>query len=86
MLVVGIIASALLALCAVPQARACIKQGNAYGIDWGFLAMWTGGEFGALLYTLSLPDTPWPLVFNYLLNLACLAVILRYKFWPRRGY
>lgn len=85
MLVVGIIGSLLLALCAVPQAWACHKQGHAYGVDYWFLGMWTSGELLALLYTVSLNEVPWPLVANYVLNLTCLAVIIRYKAWPRRG-
>lgn len=85
MLVVGIIGAILLAFCAVPQAISCARQGHSNGIDWTFLVMWTTGEIGTFFYTLSLVEIPWPLIFNYALNLGCLGVIIWFKLWPRRG-
>lgn len=79
---IGWIGALLFSLCAVPQAIACYRDGNAKGLDWLFLLMWAGGEVLTLGYVLT-KDNVAPLIVNYVLNLACLLVILYYKIKPR---
>jgi uncharacterized protein with PQ loop repeat len=71
-----------LALCGLPQAALCWKNGNARGMDPYFLAMWLMGELLMFAYVVYLGD--WPLTVNYGLNLVVLLVIWRYKIWPRK--
>ena len=69
------------AVSAIPQAWACWRQGHARGLSPCFLAFWAGGEVTVLSY--SIAKGLWPLVFNYAVNGAALAVILWYFTWPR---
>ncbi len=79
--IVGWIGSFLFAACGLPQAVTCWRTGHAQGLAWGFLLMWLLGEVLTLIYIL--PKLDWPLIFNYSVNLAFLAVMLRYKLFPR---
>lgn len=74
----GWIGAVLFALCAVPQAIHCIRVKSADGLSWSFLMMWLWGEILTLLYVI-LTSADKILIFNYVFNLACLLVILRYK-------
>jgi len=60
----------------------CYKQGHGRGLDWFFLWAWLIGELCMIVYVL--PKWDWPLLINYLFNLACLLVIFRYKIWERK--
>lgn len=71
----------LFALCSVPQVILTYRQGNAHGLSWGFLLMWTFGELFTTIYVW--PKQDWPLLFNYFFNLLCLFVILWYKLFPK---
>lgn len=79
---IGWIGALLFSLCAVPQAYACYRSGRADGLDWAFLMMWFWGEILTLGYVLT-KDNVAPLLTNYILNLACLLIILYYKIKPR---
>lgn len=76
--VIGWIGSILLALCAVPLAWQSFKQKHSIGISNTFLTMWLVGEL--LTATYVLPKQDYPLLFNYGLNIACLIIVIRYKF------
>lgn len=78
---IGWIGSILFAACGIPQAYESFKKGHSNGLTWAFLLMWLGGEILTLAYII--PKMDWPLLFNYINNLICLLVILRYKIKPR---
>lgn len=75
---IGWIGSILLALCAIPLAWECFKQKHANGISNMFITMWMLGEILTFAYVL--PKQDYPLLLNYSLNIACLLVVIRYKF------
>lgn len=77
----GWTSSILLAVCAIPQAIRSLRQGNSDGIDWYFLLLWFSGEVLGLFYVLTLGSLP--LVINYVANLVCTLVILRFKLYPK---
>lgn len=79
--VIGWIGAVCFAVCAAPQAWLSYKQGHAKGLSWATLILWLVGEICALVYTL--PTGLAPLIFNYAGNLLLLAVIIRYRAWPR---
>lgn len=78
---IGYIGSILLALCGLPQAFMSIRQGHSRGISVLFLIMWTLGEILTLVYII--PKSDAPLLINYLSNLIFLAIIWKYKIYPR---
>lgn len=78
---IGWIGSILFAVCAIPQALQCYKQGHGVGLSWVFLLCWLFGELLTTVYIW--PKQDWPLLFNYAINLACLAIIIYYKLRPR---
>lgn len=80
--IIGWIGAVLFAACGFPQAVECWRKGHSNGLAWGFLGMWLGGEILTLVYIV--PKQDWPLIFNYVVNLGFLAVMLRYKLWPRK--
>lgn len=80
----GWIGAALLAICALPQTIMCIQQGHARGISHMFLLSWYIGELCLLAYVLQI-GLSGALFYNYLLNVILLTVIVRYKYWERRG-
>ena len=76
--IIGWIGSILLALCAVPLAWTSYWNKNSNGISNAFLTMWLVGELLTAAYVL--PKKDYPLLFNYGLNIVCLAIVIRYKF------
>jgi hypothetical protein len=70
-------------MCGIPQVQQCIRQGNADGLSPLFLFLWLGGEVCYVIATLQ--EFGWVgwLLTNYVINIVCLAFIIRYKFWPR---
>ena len=76
--IIGWVGSILLALCAVPLAWESYKQKHSNGISNLFLTMWLVGELLTAAYVL--PKQDYPLLLNYGLNIACLVVVIRYKF------
>lgn len=78
--IVGWLGSVFLALCGLPQAIQCWRDGHANGISSSFLALWTSGEILAAAYVIHLGNAP--LIVNYLINIISCLVILRYKLKP----
>lgn len=76
MIVVGFLASALLALCALPAVWSALAHRQCAYDPW-FLRLWTAGEVLGLVYVVWLGDLP--LIANYGLNLLCCLVLLRYN-------
>lgn len=79
--VAGWVGAFLFSICAIPQAWQCYRQGHGVGLSWAFLLCWLFGELLTTAYIW--PKRDWPLLVNYATNMACLAVIVRYKLWPR---
>ena len=77
----GWLGAILFAACGIPQAVKCVTDGHSEGLSWAFLLMWLGGEILTIVYVW--PKSDWPLIFNYLFNLVCLAIMLVYKLKPR---
>lgn len=79
--VIGWVGSICFAVCAVPQAWQSWRQGHGEGLSWFFLGLWLAGELLVTIYII--PKQDWPLLFNYAVNMLCLAVIFKYKLRPR---
>lgn len=79
---IGWIGSWALALCGIPAALKSYKDGHSNGLSALFIALWFIGELLTLVYVW--PKQDWPLIFNYLANIGLVAVMARYKFWPRK--
>lgn len=75
--IIGWIGSVLLAICGAPLAWQAYRQKHARGMSNLFIAMWLVGELCVFAYVL--PKLDYPLLFNYGLNIAFLAVVVRYK-------
>lgn len=78
---IGWMGAVLFAICGLPQAVQCAREGHARGLNWFFLLAWFFGEVFTIIYVW--PKADYPLLFNYFLNLVFLTVILRYKVWER---
>lgn len=76
---IGYIGAICFALSALPQAYDCYKNKTAKGLSTWFLMLWLIGEVAMLIYVV--PKGDKPLILNYILNLSCLLVILKYKFY-----
>ena len=83
MKLIGILGSALFAICGFPQALACYRQGHARGLDPWFLWAWLLGEVLTGIYVYSTVDAPWILLSNYMVNGMFLLVIFRFKYMER---
>jgi uncharacterized protein with PQ loop repeat len=81
---IGWMGSILFAICGLPQAIQCAKDGHARGLNWFFLLAWLGGEILTIIYVW--PKSDWPLLANYMVNLVFLAVMLRYKIKERNTF
>jgi uncharacterized protein with PQ loop repeat len=75
--IIGWIGSALLAVCAAPQAWESWRTKSSQGMTWGFLILWFLGEVFVVGYVWHKLD--WPLMFNYTCNLFFAGVIIFYK-------
>ena len=78
---IGWTGAILFAICGLPQAIQCAREGHARGLNWFFLLAWFWGEILTIIYVW--PKADYPLLFNYFLNLVFLLVIIRYKIWER---
>lgn len=78
---IGWVGAALFAICGLPQAVQCWREGHARGLNWFFLLAWLGGEILTITYVW--PKADWPLLFNYLTNLVFLLIMVRFKLWER---
>lgn len=77
----GYVGSICLALCGIPQAITCYKQGHSEGIAPMFLWLWVLGEVFAAGYIIATQN--WPLIVNYAVNTVVVGIILKYKYFPR---
>ena len=77
----GWLGSILFAVCGLPQAIQCAKDGHSRGLNWFFLIAWIGGEILTILYVW--PKQDFALLSNYFVNLIFVAIMLRYKIWER---
>lgn len=68
-------------ICGIPQAHLAWKQGHSEGVSQFFMWSWFIGEVCMMIYSVYLLSLP--LFVNYVLNFACLLVILHYKYFPR---
>lgn len=80
MAAIGWIGNFLLATCSIPLAYDAWRRKGSDVSGW-FLGMWGAGELLALLYAFSLEGGN-PLILNYIVNLAGIAVVARYRLWP----
>lgn len=74
---IGWLGALCFSLCALPQAIQSYRQGHSKGLAWSFLLLWLAGEVLTMIYIW--PKMLWPLMVNYIFNLICLLVIIRYK-------
>lgn len=81
---IGWIAGIMFALCGLPQAIQSYKQGNSDGVNLLFLYMWLIGEILMQFYIILKHGWDMPLLVNYWLNTILVAVVLKYKHFPRR--
>lgn len=80
--IVGWIGSIAFAVCSLPQAWKSFQEKHSDGLSWGFLILWSIGEVFTIIYVL--PTRNYPLLFNYFCNSTLLAIIIFYKFFPKR--
>jgi uncharacterized protein with PQ loop repeat len=81
--VIGWIGSICFAICGIPQAWQCIKQGHAKGISPLFLALWFAGEVCYILGVyIQFGFVLWMMV-NYLFNVALVSIMIYYSLCPR---
>ncbi len=82
--VISYAGSILLAICALPMAWQCYRDGHSRGINGLALTAWFLGEILTLIYVLYLQDKALrALMLNYGLNFIFLCVIVKYKLKPR---
>lgn len=78
---IGWIGSILFAICGLPQAVQCAKNGHSRGLNWFFLLAWLFGEIFTIIYVW--PKADYILLSNYFVNLIFLAIMIRYKIVER---
>lgn len=83
--VLGWVGAMMLAVCAVPQAWLSWRQGHARGVSDGLIWLWMFGEIFTLIYIASKDTADLPLLFNYTANIFFVAVIIKYRYWPREN-
>jgi uncharacterized protein with PQ loop repeat len=77
--IIGALGSACLAFCALPQAIQSYRTKTSEGVSGQFLMLWLVGEVATLAYVIGTAPHLKLLIANYIVNLACLVVILWYK-------
>lgn len=75
----GWVGSIMLALCGLPQALQCIREGHARGLNLLFLSLWTSGEILTLIAIVNDANGLWYLLGNYGTNLLFLSIIWYFK-------
>ena len=78
---IGWFGSLMFAICGLPQAIQCARDGHANGLNWFFLIAWLLGEICTIIYVW--PTGDYILLSNYCVNLVFLAIMLRYKIYSR---
>lgn len=79
---IGWIGSILFAICGLPQAIQCWKDGHSRGLNWFFLLAWFWGEVFTIAYVW--PKRDIPLLANYAANMGFLLVMVKFKIWERK--
>lgn len=79
----GWLYSIAFALSALPQAQLSIKQGHSKGVADGTLILWSAGEYGGIIYGISLMQ--WPIIFNCVMNMILVAIIVWHRLYPRNS-
>lgn len=82
-IILGWIGSICFAVCGIPQAAQCARQGHARGISMLFLVLWLIGEICYATAMCMEFGWVWWMMTNYIFNTICLLVIFRYRLWPR---
>lgn len=83
-LLLGWIGSICLALSPLPQAIKCMYQGHSRGLSIIMLTLWGTGEICYIAAVwMEFGWVVWMMV-NYILNLAWVTIIFRYRLWPRK--
>ena len=77
----GIIGTAGLTLCGVPQVLQARRDGHANGLSYGFLYTWLVGEVAMFVYNFRYSDVYY--FTNYGLCILNVAWLLRHKHFPR---
>lgn len=81
--VIGWISSFCFMFSATTQAYHCYYYGNGRGLSPLFLGLWFTAEITRLTYITIAIGLVWPVLTNHIVDLGCLLVILRYKYFPR---
>jgi uncharacterized protein with PQ loop repeat len=84
-MIVGWIGSLCLAFSGMPQAFQCWRQGHARGLSIITLCLWLVGEVCYIVATIGTFGMVAWLLTNYILNLICVSVMIRYWIWPTVG-
>ena len=83
-ILLGWLGTLFFALCGVPQAYKCFRQGNAYGISKIFIFMWLIGEICYIIATwISFGFVFW-LMINYFCNVLFILIIIYYMICPKK--
>jgi hypothetical protein len=77
---IGWVGSFLLAICGLFEAINCWRRGICDS-SLMFILSWLIGEVFCLMYVL--PKMDYPLIFNYSFNIMFVAVMLKYKLYPK---
>lgn len=79
---IGWVGAICFGLTGLPQALRAHKDGHADGLSVGFLWLWSLGEIFTAWAVIQ--DAPVPyLLWNYAMNALFLAIMWKYKIWPR---
>lgn len=81
---IGWVGSMAFAVCGIPQALECHKQGSAKGISRLFVALWLLGEVCYIISVLTKFGWVNWMMFNYIANILSICVITFYMIRDRR--
>jgi hypothetical protein len=83
--VLGAIGSFFLAVSGLPQAIKSYIDGHSKGMAGFTVLLWLWGEMLMLLYSMYFYGNDIVLVLNYFMNFLLVAIIFKYKYYPRKG-
>jgi len=79
----GWLGSFCFAICGIPQAYLCYKQGHGIGVSKLFIWIWLFGELFTMPYIYFNYGIDPVIFFNLILNTFFIIVIIRYIYFPR---
>lgn len=82
--VIGWTAAILFAVCGLPQAWQCYKQGHGEGLSKTFLWTWFMGEALMLIYNIFHLGGDMPIMTNLIVNMFFILVMFRYVYFPKK--